>query len=231
MGYGEAWTLQRRLVEAVKERRTTDHLLVVEHDHVLTFGRRSRQEHVLLSPDELAARGVSTFDVERGGDVTYHGPGQLVAYPILDLAGHRRDVRWFARTLLEATAATVRAFGIDAIVREGLETGVWVPDAGPRGERKVAALGVRVERWVTFHGVALNVDPDLSRFGMIVPCGLSGVTTTSLTAETGAPLALGDVTPVFLEAFAAAFGVMLERAPAIDPAADGAGGGRDHEES
>ncbi len=209
MDYASAWAVQRRLVENLKAGDGPDRLLLVEHDDVLTLGRRSRPEHVLMPLASLEAMGVKTFEVERGGDVTYHGPGQLVAYPIFDLKRHRPDVRWFSRSLLKAAADTVRAFGINAEIREGLETGVWVPNTSGSA-LKIAALGVRVERWVTYHGVALNVDPDLSRYEMIVPCGLEGVMTTSMSVESGSTLTLQDVMPVFLEAFADSFGVALE---------------------
>ena len=209
MDYASAWAVQRRSVDALKKGDGPERLLVVEHDPVLTLGRRSKPEHLLVPRATLLARGIDTFEVERGGDVTYHGPGQLVAYPILDLTRHRRDVRWYSRTLLAAVAETLGAFGIAGEVREGVETGVWTPrEAGPAS--KIAALGVRVERWVTYHGVALNVHTDLSHYELIVPCGLDGVTTTSMAVEAGRALTLEDVKPVFLKAFADVFGVTLE---------------------
>ena len=229
MDYAAAWRLQRRLVKALKQGEGPDRLLLVEHDHVLTFGRRAKSEHVLASPEELAALGVDTHVVERGGDVTYHGPGQLVAYPIFDLKRHRRDVRWYSVSLLRTVAETLRSFGVDSQLREGVETGVWVPrEVGP--PHKIAALGVRIERWVTYHGVALNVDPNLSRFELIVPCGLDGVTTTSMSVELGRTVTLEEVKPVFLEAFAEAFGVELASEPDPDWATEADHGGRDEEE-
>lgn len=210
MDYASAWAVQRRSVDALKTGEGPERLLIVEHNNVLTFGRRSKPEHLLVPRATLMARGIDTFEVERGGDVTYHGPGQLVAYPILDLTRHKRDVRWYSRTLLAVVAETLGAFGIAGEVREGVETGVWTPrEAGPAS--KIAALGVRVERWVTYHGVALNVHTDLSHYELIVPCGLDGVTTTSMAVESGRALTLEDVKPVFLKAFAVVFGVTLEQ--------------------
>lgn len=217
--YEPVWALQHRLVEARKAGRGADTLLIVEHEPVLTLGRRAQAGNVLRPAAELAAAGVDVQAVERGGDVTYHGPGQLVAYPILDLHGFRPDVRWYSLSLLEVVVRTLRVFGIEGQVRTGLETGVWVPrrpgdgrDAAPIG--KIAALGVRIERWITYHGVALNVDPVLEHFDWIVPCGLPDVTTVSMASVLGRPIALADVRPAFLSAFADVFAATLvEGAP------------------
>jgi len=208
--YRPVWDLQRRLVEARKAGRGGDVLLLVEHAPVVTLGRRAVAGHVLRPADELAARGIEVVAVERGGDVTYHGPGQLVAYPILDLHGFRTDVRWYALALLEVVVRTLAAFGVAAEARTGAETGVWAPTAAG-GWGKVAALGVRIERWITYHGVALNVDPDLADFDIIVPCGLAGAATVSLAGLAGRPVTVADVRPVFEAAFAAVFGCALVR--------------------
>lgn len=216
--YAPVWDLQHRLVEARKAGEGVDTLLLVEHEPVLTLGRRAAAGNVLRSAAELAAAGVDVQAVERGGDVTYHGPGQLVAYPILDLHGFRTDVRWYSLSLLEVVVRTLRAFGIEGQVRTGLETGVWVRrgpcdvrDGAPIG--KIAALGVRIERWITYHGVALNVDPALEHFDWIVPCGLPDVVTVSMASLLGRPIALADVRPVFLSAFAAVFAATLDESP------------------
>ncbi|MEO8082883.1 MAG: lipoyl(octanoyl) transferase LipB [Ardenticatenales bacterium] len=226
--YAPVWDLQHRLVEARKGGGGADTLLLVEHDAVLTLGRRAQADHVLRPAAELAAAGIDVQAVERGGDVTYHGPGQLVAYPILDLHGFRPDVRWYSLSLLEVVVRTLAAFGIAGEVRTGLETGVWVrlgprdgaisgPHEAPLG--KVAALGVRIERWITYHGVALNVDPTLAHFDWIVPCGLSGVITVSMASLLGRPIELAEVRPAFLAAFASVFATTLVEGtpPAIDP--------------
>jgi lipoate-protein ligase B len=153
-----------------------DLLLLVEHPPVVTLGRSSKEGHLVASPELLHARGVELFEVERGGDVTFHGPGQLVGYPIIDLRRHKQDLHWYLRTLEEVLVAGLRAAGIDASTREGL-TGVWT--AG----RKVASIGVHARDWVTWHGFALNVNTDLSWFDLIVPCGIDGVVMTSVARE------------------------------------------------
>lgn len=215
--YLDAWDLQRALVARRSAGHGEDRLILVEHDPVLTLGRRGDPAHVIADRSALAARGIPVFDVERGGDVTYHGPGQLVAYPILDLRGHRKDVRWYSLTLMATVVRTLAAFGIAATAREGAETGVWV-DLPHGATGKIASLGVRIEQWVTYHGVALNVDPDLTHFDLIVPCGLAGVRTLSMAGLLGRPIALAGVGDAFVAAFGAEFGVrMLEdRLPALE---------------
>ena len=164
--YREAWDLQRRLVEERREDRRPDTLVLVEHPPVYTLGRRAETGNVLMDAGARAAAGIDVVEVDRGGDVTYHGPGQLVAYPILRLAG-TRDVVDYVRTLEAAAIRAVADLGVAATTREGL-TGVWV------GREKLVAIGVRVAAGgITSHGLALNVDPDLSHFGGIVPCGLA----------------------------------------------------------
>lgn len=177
--YGEVLELQRRLCrERVEGRRDEDLLLLVEHDPVVTLGRGTRASSLPLPPEELRARGLEVFEVERGGDVTLHAPGQLVGYPIFDLTHHRPDLHWFLRQLEEALIETLRPFGIAAERNPGL-TGVWT-----RG-RKIASIGIHVKRWVTFHGFALNVTTALDLFGLIIPCGIPNVEMTSIARETG----------------------------------------------
>jgi lipoate-protein ligase B len=208
MAYEPAWELQRALVEAKKEGDGDDRLLLVEHDPVITLGRRARSEHLLAGRDRLAAMGIALYAVERGGDVTYHGPGQLVAYPILDLRHFRRDVRWFAGGLMRCVVEALREFGIAADAREGRETGVWAAATGDGGHSaKIAAMGVRIERWITYHGIALNVCPDLAAFDLIVPCGLAGSRVTSMAAVLDRDLTVDEVRPAFVRAFSAAFGI------------------------
>lgn len=177
MAYGEALELQRSLArQRIEGALGRDLLLLVEHPPVITLGRGSRAEHLPTPPECLQARGVELFEIERGGDVTFHGPGQLVGYPILDLTGHRRDLHWFLRQLEEVLMVTLRELGVPAERSPGL-TGVWT--AG----RKIASIGIHVKQWVTWHGFALNVSTDLSYFDLIVPCGIPNVTMTSVQRE------------------------------------------------
>lgn len=183
--YGEALTLQKQLVAERADGRIDDQLLLLEHPAVLTLGRGSDPAHILADPATLAARGIEVVRVERGGQVTYHGPGQLVAYPILALARRGLLVRPFVRALEAALSATCAVYGVSAGRRDG-QPGCWC-DAGGASPRKIGALGLRVERGVSYHGVALNVTTDLADFGLIDACGLPGVISTSIAAERGEP--------------------------------------------
>jgi len=174
--YGRAWSLQKRLAAARADERIADQLLLLEHPAVLTLGRMSDPSHVLVSPDELAARGIGIVRVERGGEVTYHGPGQLVGYPIVLM--EKPDIHKFVRSIEAALIDAVRAFGVESRRIEGL-TGVWA------GERKIASIGVGIRKWVTYHGFALNVTTDLSWFRRIHLCGLKGREATSIAEEAG----------------------------------------------
>jgi len=176
--YGEALALQERLVEERAAGSSEDRLLLLEHPPVITLGRNSRREHVLVDEEHLAARGVELFECGRGGDVTYHGPGQLVAYPIIDLKPDRCDLHRYVRDLEQVMLRVLAAYGLQGHVVPG-KTGVWVEQPG-RPAAKIGAIGVRVSRWVTSHGIALNVDTDLRPFGLIVPCGLRESAVTSL---------------------------------------------------
>jgi lipoyl(octanoyl) transferase len=178
-----------------------DTLLLLEHPHVVTLGKTARREHLLsIRP------GVEVVQTDRGGDVTYHGPGQIVGYPIMDLSRWRRDVKEYLERLEEVLIRTVARWGIAAGRREGM-TGAWV------GDRKIAAIGVRVERWVTSHGFALNVSTDLSYFEQIIPCGLVGGGVTSIAREAGRPVVPGEVLPALVEEFGLAFGRRMEHEP------------------
>jgi len=177
VGYGAALELQRELCrERQSGRLDRDLLLLLEHDPVVTLGRATRGSSLPLPIEALRARGLDVFEVERGGDVTLHAPGQLVGYPIFDLQGHRPDLHWYLRQLEEALIVALSAFGIPAERNPGL-TGVWT-----RG-RKIASIGIHVKQWVTFHGFALNVTTALDLFDLIVPCGITGVTMTSIARE------------------------------------------------
>jgi len=214
IAYREAHALQKRLVVDRAEGRIGDQLLLLEHPPVLTLGRQSDPVHVLASPDALRARGIEVIRVERGGEVTYHGPGQLVAYPIVALAQRGLMVRSFVRALEAALVVTCAAHGVTAARRDG-HPGCWCDVDGP-SPRKIGALGLRVERGVTYHGSALNVTTDLADFGLIDPCGLPDVVSTSIAAELGEPDAppstasVERAAGVFAHAFAEAIGSPLE---------------------
>jgi lipoyl(octanoyl) transferase len=199
--YEEALALQQRLVEDRKAGRISDQLLLLEHPAVITLGVRARSDrsHVIATPEALSARGVGVFETGRGGDVTYHGPGQLVGYPIIDLRPDRCDVHRYVRDLEEVLIRAVAAFGISATRIPGL-TGIWVGDA------KLAAIGVRISRWVTSHGFALNVNTQLSDFELIVPCGISDKSVTSMERLLGRSLAMGEVEDAVIAAFGPVFG-------------------------
>jgi lipoate-protein ligase B len=175
--YGEALELQRALAEDRIAGRIPDSLLLLEHPPVITLGRGWKQSSLPIDPDALRRRGIEVFEIERGGDVTYHGPGQLVGYPIIDLQQHRPDLHWYLRQLETVLIGALAAFGIAAERSTG-HTGVWTSG------RKIASIGVHVKRWVTWHGFALNVTTDLSPFSLIVPCGIPDVVMTSIAEET-----------------------------------------------
>jgi len=181
--YREAWDLQKALAAARAHGRIGDRLLLLEHPPVLTLGRQASEDHVLAPAPMLEAQGIEVIRVERGGEVTYHGPGQLVAYPIVKLADRELFLREYVRALEAAMADTCAADGVSAGRREG-HPGCWVDADGPL-VRKIGALGVRVERGVTYHGIALNVSTRLADFGLIDPCGMPGLRSTSIAAELG----------------------------------------------
>lgn len=205
--YGEALRLQKDLVARRIAREIPDTLLLLEHDPVVTLGKVARREHVLADPGRLASLGVELFETDRGGDVTYHGPGQIVGYPIVDLNELRRDVKWYVERLEEVMIRTCARHGVEASRRPGM-TGAWV------GAEKIGAIGVRVERWVASHGFAFNVTTDLGRFDLIVPCGLRGERVTSLAARLGRPMNLEMVNRHVAEAFGEVFQRDLRPAPA-----------------
>jgi lipoate-protein ligase B len=178
--YVTALELQRAVAKArISGAIADDVLLLTEHPAVITLGRSSKQHHLLASPALLATRGVELFEVERGGDVTFHGPGQLVGYPIVDLKRHKQDLHWYLRQVEEALIRALTSFGIPAARTPGL-TGVWTQG------RKLASIGVHARDWVTWHGFALNVTTDLSYFDLMVPCGIAEVEMTSVGRELGA---------------------------------------------
>ena len=177
--YAEVLELQRRLCrQRISGDIPEDMLLLVEHEPVVTLGRGARPASLPLTPAELEARGLQVFEVERGGDVTFHGPGQLVGYPIIDLRRHREDLHWYLRRLEAGLIQGLARIGIEGTTTAGL-TGVWT-----RG-RKIASIGIHVKQWVTFHGFALNVTTDMTNFDLIVPCGIPNVVMTSVSRELG----------------------------------------------
>jgi lipoyl(octanoyl) transferase len=188
MEYGAAWALQQRIVAARKADAVPDVLLQCEHPHVITLGRNGRLEHLRASAELLDQMGISFFETDRGGDITYHGPGQLVGYPILNLAEIRRDVAWYVRSLEEAMIRASAEFGVMARRIPGW-TGVWadpLPASPANGqEEKLGAIGVHLSRWITSHGFAYNVATDLRYFDLIVPCGIAGRRATSLARLLG----------------------------------------------
>src|ERR1019366_8374378 len=226
MEYGKAWDLQRRLVAARKAGAVSDVLLLCEHAHVITLGRSGKIENLRASGHVLRQMGVSFFETDRGGDITYHGPGQLVGYPILNLGDIRRDVGWYVRGIEEAMIRATAEFGITSRRVPG-RTGVWVDvPAGPRGgrfdetaagEEKVAAIGVHLSRWVTSHGFAYNVSTDLRYFDLIVPCGIAGKRATSLEKLLGRRVEMQEVAPRVAAHLGEIFGVEPRVCSSEDP--------------
>jgi lipoyl(octanoyl) transferase len=200
MPYAEAHELQQELVEKRKRDEIPDQFLLLEHPHVITLGRAANGANVLIDDETRARFGVELFETGRGGDVTYHGPGQLVGYPIIKLAPDRCDIRRYVRDLEEVLIRTAADFGIGAGRIEGL-TGVWA------GNEKLGAIGVRISRWVTMHGFAFNITTDLDYFRLIVPCGISNYGVTSLHKLLGSPVEMSDVREVITRHF----GVVFER--------------------
>jgi lipoyl(octanoyl) transferase len=206
--YAPACELQQRLVEARKARAIPDVLLLCEHPHVITLGRNGSREHLLADDRRLAEMTVELHSTNRGGDITYHGPGQIVGYPILDLTEHRRDVRWYVEQLEEVMIRTTAGFGIAAHRVEG-QHGVWIDL--PSREEKLGALGVHVSRWVTSHGFAYNVSTDLRYFDLIVPCGINDKRATSLERALGRSIAIAEVRDRIVAHFAAVFGFEIKK--------------------
>ncbi len=196
MPYQQAWDLQKQLVEEKTQSvlagsRPEHHLLLVEHPHVYTFGKSGKAENLLIGEEELQRIGAEVYRIERGGDITYHGPGQLVAYPIFDLHGIGIGVKEYIWRMEEAIIRCIAHWGIVGKRIDGL-TGIWLEE-GPGTERKIAAIGVKVSRGITMHGLALNVNTDLSMFRHIVPCGIDDKDVTSIQRELGREIPFADV--------------------------------------
>jgi len=208
--YEEAWDLQRSLAAAVGQRAVPETVIFLEHPPTITLGRRTEEGEIHV-PDDAT---VDVVETDRGGRSTYHGPGQLVCYPILDLKLHGKDVKRYCRDLEEAIIRTAAAFGVEATRIEGL-TGVWVPGTLPR---KIASIGVHLSRWISTHGYALNVDLDPAPFTeWITACGLEDASFTSLAQELGRPVTLDEVRPAARDAFAEVFELVFEELPGDEP--------------
>jgi len=192
IAYPEAYALQRRIVAARKADAIEDVFLVCEHPHVITQGRNGKREHLLVSEHVLRQKGVEFYESSRGGDITYHGPGQIVGYPIFNLSAIRRDVVWYVRMLEETMIRATAEFGIAATRLRG-KTGIWV--AHGRTEEKLGAIGVHISRWVTSHGFAYNLSTDLRFFDLIVPCGIADRKATSLEKLLGRAVQQSEVAP------------------------------------
>ncbi len=229
--YADALALQHERVDARKMGGGEDTLLLLEHNPVFTLGRNAQEEHILASREFLNEIGIDVYRVERGGDVTYHGPGQLVGYPILDLRNFRMDVGWYVRSLEDVLIQTLHSYGLDAH-RAGLNetgkrdsklVGVWIenPTDDPlekklQPEAKIAQIGARIESWITYHGFALNVDPNMQHFQFIVPCGIPDKPVTSLARALKKNIAMEDVRERVARAFENVFDVELQIAYAYN---------------
>lgn len=208
MPYAPALELQREVARRVIAGEIGDDvLLLVEHPPVITLGRGAKAAHLLASPEFLKSRGVELFEVERGGDVTFHGPGQLVGYPVFDLKRHRQDLHWYLRQVEEALIRALATLGITA-GRQAEQTGVWTQG------RKIASIGVHARDWVTWHGFALNVSTDLSWFDLMIPCGIAGVAMTSIDREKAESIGLAAVARAVITSFGQVFDLTAQT---IDP--------------
>lgn len=213
MAYQDAWDYQTELHNALIERKRNEvagdpvhHLLFVEHPHVYTLGKSGSMENLLVDDQKREERGISFYKINRGGDITYHGPGQIVVYPIFDLSYFKTDVRWFVHQLEETVIATMKHYGVEG-KRMEKHTGVWVKTKAGEKERKICAIGVHLSRWVSLHGIAFNINTDLEFFNMIIPCGIAdpNKTVASLAEETGQTRDLEEVKTLLKEQFAVHF--------------------------
>ena len=198
MEYLAAWGVQLRVMDEVRE-GAPDTLILVEHPKVLTLGANFHEENLLFTREKYAEMGVQVHETDRGGDVTYHGPGQQVIYPIFDVSRHGKDLHKWMRDLEETMISVCRSFGLVAVRNPKVNTGAWVND------RKIAAIGVKIKRWVSIHGIALNCENDLSDFNLINPCGITTHGVTSLSQELQRPVPLLEVKPKIVEAFSQVF--------------------------
>jgi len=194
------WDLQKMIHAARVENRIPDVVLLLEHDPVYTFGKNANRDHLLPS----YSKDADVISIDRGGDVTFHGPGQLIVYPILNLRDYRKSVSWYMRSLEEVVILTLKEFGIESHIRDGM-TGVWIDD------EKICAMGVRLSRWVSMHGLALNLDTDLAYFNGIIPCGIFECGVTSLNEQTRYDISMPQLMESFMKAFKAVIQPTLEK--------------------
>lgn len=211
--YAEAWALQKRVVAARKSLAIEDVLLLCEHPHVITLGRNGKRENLLASEHVLKQKGVEFQATDRGGDITYHGRGQIVGYPILNLGAIRRDVVWYVRMLEEAMIRATAEFGITA-ARVAGKSGIWVGSGG--AEEKLAAIGVHISRWVTSHGLAYNVSTDLRYFDLIVPCGIADRKATSLEKLLGRGVEIQEAAPRIAGHLGEVLGLEMKQASRVE---------------
>lgn len=206
-GYAECWRQQQRLFELRSTNTIGDLLLLTEHHHVYTIGKGGNDSHLLADDQELRLKGIQVFHNDRGGDITYHGPGQLVGYPILDLNNYRRDLHRYLRDLEEVIIRSLSQYGISGS-RDARYTGVWV------GDKKICAIGIKTRQWVTMHGFALNINTDLSFFERIIPCGIAERGVTSLQEHLGRVVPLNEVARGVIHEFGDVFGALMDTSPA-----------------
>lgn len=196
--YDEVWELQKKIHQAKQTGFTDDVLITVEHEPVYTLGKTGSRDHILISDDQMKAKGIRYYEIDRGGDITYHGPGQLVVYPILDLNNYYKDTHRYLRDLEEVVIVTLKELNIDSH-REEEFTGVWA------GEEKICAIGIKVSRWITMHGIAFNINTDLSYFDKIIPCGIFHKGVTSIEKILGKEFDLQIIQDIFLKNFIKVF--------------------------
>lgn len=196
--YEKAWDLQRKTFDLRRNKDIQDTLYLLEHPHTYTLGKVADRKNLISSEKYLLEKGISVYDIDRGGDITYHGPGQIVGYPILDLAEWKQDTHLYLRGIEEVIIRTCRDYGLETKRIEKL-TGVWIED------RKIAAIGIKVSRWITMHGFAFNVNTDLSLFNGIIPCGITDKSVTSLSKELGRPLDMHEVKEKIVNNFKVVF--------------------------
>ena len=198
IGYKEAWDLQHEIFNLRVKNEIDDVLLLLEHPHTYTFGKTADKNNLISSNETLKQKEISVFEIDRGGDITYHGPGQVVAYPIIDLSNWQNDTHKYLRALEEVIIKTMKHFDLEGSRKDGL-TGVWIND------RKIAAIGIKVSRWITMHGFAFNINTDLSLFDGIIPCGIKDKEVTSLKNELNKSVELDEVKLILLNEFRKVF--------------------------
>lgn len=206
--YAKIWALQKKLQKEVIEKRQESYLILTQHLPVITLGKSGSYSNLLLSEDELSSKKIQFFEVDRGGDITYHGPGQLVGYPVLNLEHFKKDIHWYLRQLEQSIIETLEEYNILASRIKSL-TGVWIQ------KKKICAIGIKTTRWVTMHGFALNVTNDLNPFQSIIPCGIQDKGITSISEQVGNIIPIEEVIKVFLEKFEKIFGVTIVDRPEL----------------